>query len=71
MKQFFVQAHPCPECFGNVRWHARKCPHCEAAIAHADRFEWMTESAKLMFFATVTVLVSFAGWLCLWMVGLL
>ncbi len=62
MKLFFLRVHPCPHCFGNVRWYARNCPHCQAEISNADRYEWMSQSAKAMFFTGLTVLVFVAGW---------
>ena len=61
MKLSVLHCHPCPECFGNVRWYAQACPHCEAPISTSDRFAWLSESAKAGFFTAVIVLVFLAG----------
>jgi hypothetical protein len=69
MKPGFVQLHPCPECFGNVRWYARTCPHCETRISNAIRFDWLSQSAKAGFFLGLMVLVFLAGCSLLVLVG--
>ena len=69
MKISILQLHPCPECFGNVPWHARRCPHCETEISHADRFEWLSQPAKAGFFLGLMVLVFLAGCSLLVLVG--
>jgi hypothetical protein len=57
-----LRSHPCPECFGNVRWYARQCPHCETDISLADRFDWLSEPAKAAFFTGLIVVLFLAGW---------
>ena len=64
-----LQSHPCPECFGNVRWYARQCPHCETPISLADRFDWLSQASKAGFFAALTVVVFLAGWSVLLLAG--
>ena len=52
-KPFYLRAHPCPECCGNVAWWARTCPHCRYALTQSDRFDLAPQGAKAGLFVAV------------------
>lgn len=69
MKAFFCGVHPCPECFGNVSWMAKKCPHCGHQPSLNDRFNWTPEWVQMLFLTVMTSVFSLAGCFFLECVG--
>lgn len=69
-KPFYLRAHPCPECCGNVAWWAPRCPHCKYALTLSDRYDAAPPGAKLSLFLAIFVATAILLYVLLDVVGL-